>query len=286
MPEWNTTSGLSAASYWALAAVLLIGVPHGGLDAAVARRVGWPKGLLPWLGFHLLYIGLAAAVAWLWWLYPLISLVFFLFISALHFGSSDIRQIQSPFSLPASLPLICHGGLVTIAIPALQQDAVQPLFSALIGADNSFWLLKQIDHLLLPWVLALFAYCIYTVYQPRWRGSLIMLLVFVVAAWRLPPLVSFALYFCLWHSRNHMLRIWRSISLQDRPRSARETVIYSVLAYAAAALYFFLQTGGSWTANLSMTPALLQLTFIGLAALTVPHMVLIDFIHGQREHQD
>jgi len=107
-----------------------------------------------------------------------------------------------------------------------------------------------------------------------------------VAAWRLPPLVSFALYFCLWHSRNHMLRIWRSISLQDRPRSARETVIYSVLAYAVAALYFFLQTGGSWTANLSMTPALLQLTFIGLAALTVPHMVLIDFIHGQRDHHD
>ena len=44
----------------AIAAVLLLGVPHGGLDGAVARRVGWPPGLAAWLGFHLLYIALAA----------------------------------------------------------------------------------------------------------------------------------------------------------------------------------------------------------------------------------
>ena len=46
----------------AIAAVLLIGVPHGGLDGAVARRIGWPEGLRAWLGFHLGYIALAALV--------------------------------------------------------------------------------------------------------------------------------------------------------------------------------------------------------------------------------
>ncbi len=58
----------------AIAAILLIGVPHGGLDGAVARRIGWPTGFFPWLGFHLVYMALAASVAVLWLLFPLTSL--------------------------------------------------------------------------------------------------------------------------------------------------------------------------------------------------------------------
>lgn len=270
---------LSNPSLIAIAAILLIGVPHGGLDGAVARRVGWPSGTGPWILFHLTYLLLAASVAGLWWLYPLPSLIFFLLISALHFGSSDIRPISAPASKEAWLPLIAHGGLVVIAIPALKSSAVEPLFAVLVGADNSLWLLQQIQQLLLPWVACLFAYGIYSIYQPRWRGALLNLALLIALAYLLPPLVSFALYFCLWHSRGHMQRIWRSIAADQRRRSAIEAITYSLLAYAAAAIYFALQ------ATNEVAPALIQLTFIGLAALTVPHMLLVDFIHGHREQQ-
>jgi len=284
MPDW---SALSNVSFLAIAAILLIGVPHGGLDGAVARRVGWPNGILPWVLFHLIYLLLAASVAGLWWLYPLPSLMFFLLISAVHFGSSDIRHIDAPSARAAWLPLVAHGGLVVIAIPVLQSAAVEPLFAALVGADNSLWLLQQIDQLLLPWGLSVFAYVIYTVYQPRWRGPLLNLIVLIALAYLLPPLVSFALYFCLWHSRSHMLRIWRSIATDQRARSARETIAYSLLAYAAGAVYWFYYRG-DLTSLTALPPALLQLTFIGLAALTVPHMLLVDIVHGQRdkEHYD
>ncbi len=272
---------LSNASLLAIAAILLIGVPHGGLDGAVARRIGWPSGTVPWILFHLIYLLLAASVAGLWWLYPLPSLIFFLLLSALHFGSSDIRHINAPSARSSWLPLIAHAGLVVIAIPVFQSDAVEPLFALLVGADNSLWLLRKIDYLLLPWVACLIAYLIYSVYQPRWRTALLSLGLLTVFAYLLPPLVSFALYFCLWHSRSHMQRIWQSIALDKRRRSAIETIAYSLLAYVAAGLYFLLQreTGSAPSATL------VQLTFIGLAALTVPHMLLIDFIHGQREEQ-
>ena len=55
---------LSTPSLIAIAAILLIGVPHGGLDGAVARRAGWPSGTGPWIAFHLIYLLLAAGVAW------------------------------------------------------------------------------------------------------------------------------------------------------------------------------------------------------------------------------
>ena len=270
---------LSTPSLIAIAAILLIGVPHGGLDAAVARRAGWPSGTGPWITFHLIYLLLAAGVAGLWWLYPLPSLIFFLLISALHFGSSDIRPISAPTSKEAWLPLIAHGGLVVIAIPALKSSAVEPLFAVLIGTDNSLWLLQQIQQLLMPWAACLLAYSIYSIYQPRWRSTQLNLVILIALAYLLPPLVSFALYFCLWHSRGHMQRIWRSIAADHRRRSAIEAITYSLLAYAAAAIYFALQ------ATNEVAPALIQLTFIGLAALTVPHMLLVDFIHGHREQQ-
>ena len=276
---------LSNASLLAIAAILLIGVPHGGLDGAVARHVGWPSGMLPWMLFHITYLVLAASVAGLWWLYPLPSLIFFLAISALHFGSSDIRHISPPSSKDAWLPLMAHGGLVIIAIPVLQSTDVEPLFATLVGAENSLWLLNQIDQLKLPWAATLFAYLIYSVYQPRWRKSLLSLAVLLALAYLLPPLVSFALYFCLWHSRSHMQRIWRSIAPEQRQRSAREAVAYSLLTYAAAGIYFALQTNSTPTSVNPITPALVQLTFIGLAALTVPHMLLVDFIHGDQAQE-
>ena len=276
---------LSNPSVIAIAAILLIGVPHGGLDGAVARRVGWPSGILPWMLFHIIYVVLAATVAGLWWLYPLPSLLFFLLISALHFGSSDIRHISPPSQLASWLPLIAHGGLVVIAIPVLQSAAVAPLFAVLVGAENSLWLLNHIEPLLLPWVACLFAYGIYSLYQPQWRKSLLSLALLIALAYLLPPLVSFALYFCLWHSRSHMQRIWRNIPPEQRQRSAREAIIYSLLAYAAAGIYCLLQTNGGASSVSAVTPALLQLSFIGLAALTVPHMVLVDFIHGQQEEE-
>lgn len=276
---------LSNTSLLAIAAILLIGVPHGGLDGAVARRVGWPSGVLPWMLFHIAYLAMAASVAGLWWLFPLPSLMFFLAISAVHFGSSDIRHISPSSAGAAWLPLLAHAGLVVIAIPVLQSAAVEPLFAVLVGAENSLWLLNKIDQLLLPWAAALFAYAIYSVYQPRWRRSLLSLAVLIALAYLLPPLVSFALYFCLWHSRSHMLRIWRNIAPDQRSRSAREAVIYSLMAYAAAAIYFVLRTNSGSASLSAVTPALLQLTFIGLAALTVPHMLLVDFIYGQQEEE-
>ena len=271
---------LSNLSLIAIAAIMLIGVPHGGMDGAIARRAGWPAGMLPWILFHLVYLLLAVSVAILWWLYPLPSLVFFLAISALHFGSSDTRHISVLSSRDAWLPLLAHSGLVVIAIPGFQSGAVEPLFAVLVGDDNSLWLLQQIDSLLLPWAVLLFAYGIYSLYQPRWRWTLINLALLTLLAYLLPPLVSFALYFCLWHSRRHMQQTWRAIALEQRRRSAIETLVYSLLAYTAA-IFFVLQTDTGSASGI--TPTLLQLTFVGLAALTVPHMLLVDFINGQRE---
>ena len=66
----------------ALVAIFLFGVPHGGFDAAIARRSGWAmNSRLSWVFFHLAYVALATVVAILWWWFPVASLCLFLLIS-------------------------------------------------------------------------------------------------------------------------------------------------------------------------------------------------------------
>jgi Brp/Blh family beta-carotene 15,15'-monooxygenase len=262
-------TGIFLMTNWdmlAIAAIVLMGIPHGGLDGAIARRVGWSAGTLPWLGFHLIYICLAMIVIALWWLFPLYSLGTFLALSAFHFGASDIAKTTSHW-----LPWIAHGGFVSIAIPSLQPVLVEPVFAMLVGTTNATVLMNVVEALFIPWAMSIIIYPAFVYKHPQYRMPLLNLLLLITIASILPPLISFALYFCLWHSRSHMLLTWRSLKQPAmRSRACYETVIYSLMAWSALIVgFYYLQA--------SANAALIQLTFIGLAALTVPHMLLVDF---------
>ena len=258
----------------AIAAILLVGVPHGGFDGAIARHIGWPKGLMPWLSFHLAYIVLAGLVLMLWWFMPLFSLAVFLGLSALHFGASDIADIGSDW-----LPWAAHGGLVCLAIPNFQPALVTPLFAVLIGTDNAAALFTGISALFTPWLVIVFSYCIYAYFKPQYRKSALNLLLLMVLAYLLPPLVSFSLYFCLWHSRGHIKRLWQGLHEAERTSTAREATVYTVFAWASLAIFFYYLQGA---ADQSLT----RVTFIGLAALTLPHMLLVDYASSSMRRKE
>ena len=249
----------------AIVAVLLFGVPHGGLDGAVARRIGWPTSIISWVVFHFTYIVLAALVTVLWWLFPLACLSVFLLISALHFGASDIIDVGTDV-----LPWATHGGLVCIVIPSLQPTLVEPIFTILVGADNASLLMIIITNLFFPWLLCLAGYFFFAYQQDQYRKPLISLLVFIGLVFMLPPLISFSLYFCLWHSRGHMLRLWHSLEGTERNRSVTEALIYTVISWISIGFIFYFYQEPS-------SIALINITFIGLAALTLPHMLLVDY---------
>ena len=260
---------MTSLDYIAIAAVLIIGVPHGGLDGAVARRVGWTPNLVGWLTFHLAYIAIAAIVTVIWWWFPTVSLGLFLVISALHFGVSDIRHIMQ-MGKNHWLPAMAHGGLVAIAIPAFHADAVTPIFSILVGDAGAQSLITIIEYAMKAYIAIVITYLIYSFRVSKWRVPAANLAVLLLIAYWVAPLVSFAVYFCFWHSRTHTLRIWRSIDAIDRRRCFLEASLYSILAWLTAGICF-------WYFKMTPDTALIQITFIGLAALTVPHMLLVDF---------
>jgi Brp/Blh family beta-carotene 15,15'-monooxygenase len=200
-------------------------------------------------------------------------LTLFLIISGIHFGASDIRHIME-YGENHWLPLIAHGGLVCIAIPGFQLSGVAPIFNILIGEHGGSSLLRAISYLLYPYLGVVIMYFGFSLRNGKWKASALNLFSLLLLAFWLPPLVSFAMYFCFWHSRSHVLRIWENIRPAERRKSLIETFIYTGIAWLGAGCFF-------WYFRESPDSAILQLTFVGLAALTVPHMVLVDLIDSK-----
>jgi Brp/Blh family beta-carotene 15,15'-monooxygenase len=236
--------------------VLVFGLPHGALDPLVARRAGLTPGLAGALGFHLAYGAIALAVLWTWMIAPVAALIGFLAYSAYHFGGDWTRPAGARLALGAavlSLPSVIH--------PA-EVGSIYALLSGEAAAQ-----IAEIQHRFAPVWLTVITACIALNRADRGRSGA-ELAGLTALAFLTPPLIFFMIYFCALHSPRHFLQVWRVGD--DRRRSARVAVIYTALAAALAlAAAWIVADGGVDPAAIS-----LQIVFIGLAALTAPHLVV------------
>ena len=272
--------GFDPLSLIALAAIVIIGLPHGAFDGAVALALGYGKTLRSMLGFICAYIAIAVGVVVFWIAFPTVALLLFLLISMVHFGIGDS---QPGWWGQRSLQALAHGGLVVVAISLLHRDEVEPIFAHLVLGDTAvLWGVLSGAAYGLAAVVASYAALAYR-YQSL-RPRLAELAVLGVAYYVLPPLAGFALYFCVVHSMRHMAHIWRKLrtGLDGGRKMLRLAVMFSVATWAAGALALWLMPAAE-----SLDGAILRVVFIGLAALTVPHMILVDglFRRAPRIHQ-
>jgi Brp/Blh family beta-carotene 15,15'-monooxygenase len=241
--------------------IAMLGLPHGALDLPIAQ-VLWP--LNGWRGkarFGLLYVGLTMAVIGVWVLMPGPALFAFLLYSAFHFsGDWDDATPQ----------LRVTGGVATIGAPALfWQAEVSDLFAFLAPAPAA-----GIAAMCLAYVggAALVFYIATLAVQSasRTRAAVEQAIIWIAAAC-LSPLVYFILYFCTLHSLRHLTDALQSV--EDTRKALRVAAILSAVVIVAALISFgILQTAETFVPEQSI----MQVVFIGLAGLTVPHMLLID----------
>ena len=165
--------------------------------------------------------------------------------------------------------------MIPIALPTLQKDQVSSIFAALSNDDHSALLILIIENIFPFYIIIVSTYLIYSFFYMEWLKYSLALTFFILIANFLPALLTFSLYFCFWHSRGHMLRIWKSIDVTERTSNIIETVSYTIVTWSLLAIAFF-------ALNDTFSTTLIKLVFIGLAALTVPHMILVDFLANKR----
>ena len=130
----------------ALLFVILIGLPHGAFDGAIAAHLGAGKSAYTATKFIIYYGLTSATIIALWIALPGEMLALFLIISVIHFGWGDA---SAKFGLPFFVQIVLHGGVPVFGIIYFHPDEVASLFSILtFGAPAVSY-----THLTLPTIL-------------------------------------------------------------------------------------------------------------------------------------
>jgi len=260
-------SGLSVGSFWMttllIVLVTFMGLPHGAADPWVAFSAKlWStrKGLVKFLAVYLVLVG-GSALGWR--MFPLPALCLFLLISWVHF-SGDWRE-----DLPLPLRL-CVSGIVLTGSSWLYGDQVRQIFHGItFGAENSA---RMVDlfHFGVPVFVAGIGWAAYR-FRLNQPGLSLELLILGAAALFLPPLLFFITYFCGLHSTRHLQDTFGELS-PHLPLGQILLVTLLTLPLALLAYQFM-------PADTSTLAGLHTLVFGGLFALTVPHMLLVEWQH-------
>ena len=245
----------------AVALIALLGMPHGAFDVVFARKLFGVVGLQGWALFSLFYIGLSAAVVGFWFVAPTPFLCVFLVCSALHFGAD-------PTAGASTVARCLYGGAV-IVLPALWHGPeLQRLLGLVAGPSSAAFVTPVLSQLAAPWLAATALACVLQVGKSRLASAeLAALAALSVMA---TPLVAFTIYFCAMHSPRHIIRTLASLPGTE-VRNALVLALWPTLAVLAT-----LAVIGGLSSGRSMQAWAMQLVFVGLAALTLPHMMLLE----------
>ena len=243
-------------------AVLLLGVPHGSLDVLHGRDSYRLARLGPWALFLVAYLAVGACVVLAWAVAPGASLLGLLVISAFHF-SGDLER-GSPLGLrwvhglaPVCLPALDHEGELAELFAALAPSPAAAAISAALAAAAG--------PLLLASLVATAAYA------RRHAGASLEVAATAALCSVASPLLGFGVYFCLLHARRHVGRT-RRLYAPSASTMLWAAWVPTVATGVAGWLAFHLVPAATVEAGA------LRVIFVGLAALTVPHMILIERI--------
>ena len=261
-------TSLGLINFIAILSIVIIGLPHGAFDGAIASYIGFTGRPAKLILFLVLYVLISLIVIAFWIVLPSVSLIIFIGISIIHFGLGDARAQNGWFRW---VQAIAHGGVVVVIIAQSHKLDVSKIFNYLTGTENlQIWL--AIDIISVIVALTIMIYGWRSIFDRRWLNGLIEIMFLVLMFIKLPPLVSFAIYFCCIHTVRHLSNILIPI----------RTILPSKILYIKAIGF----TITSWiighiaflwcATQIPIETSLLRVVFIGLAALTVPHMILVD----------
>ena len=251
--DWPLLAGL---------AILIFGVPHGGFDIALAER-RWQLNSPTRLGIFLAsYVAIAALIVTVWLAFPWLALPLFLAMAAYHFGGDWDKELDL-------LPRLVIGAALICAPAILYRVEVVEIFSWITPtptADKTAHLMTLAGLPLLQ--AALMITLVTALVRPLVAIEISAILLLGLLT---PALCFFLVYFCGFHSFRHMF----AVADELKPSSAFEFALRS-MPYAPLAVVGTLVLAGTLS-FLEIPVELLGVVFVVLAALTAPHMILVDF---------
>jgi len=252
--------------YLSLAAIMLFGVPHGAFDPIIADRLGWLSSSRRLVMFYLGYLLVTVLLFFIWPIFPMMSLLGFLLVSVYHFSQD--------FKVRSVLSRLSYGTLILTVPVVLHSLRVEELFDYLLFGQSSKPLISTMMFAFaISFLVLLFSFKTYS------KKQLIELSAIVLVGLLLDPLIYFALFFCLLHSPRHIKHEWSMLPIYKQSVSLVIGVGVIFATYILAVI-----AANHLNLSLSDVTGFFTIVFIGLAALTYPHMLLVEIARYKRAY--
>jgi len=255
--------------------IFFIGLPHGSFDGAVASLVGF-KTKIKFLQFLILYLLLFFVVILFWLYFPILSLFLFLFMTVSHFGLCDWTNFKIK-KYKYSITLT-YGMTVIFGIVFFNESQSFQIFEYL--TNNKIYFFQQ--YFFIPYIVTLLSilYFIYlSFYEPKIRIGIIEIFFLLIVFYFFDPILSFAIYFCFFHTYKHLKHLISNVYLYlpNKKFVIYSTVVFTLISWISGILIllFLVQ-------NYDIYESVIKVIYIGLAALTLPHMILVDIVYRKR----
>ena len=260
-------SELSLQIYILFFFVSFIGLPHGFFDFSIGKIL-FKKYLNLWSLYFVATYLLIFIIYFISWLFiPGLSLLFFLFLAAYHFGFEDYNYLRNGEEEYFNVSIFIKGLTIVFTPILFHFGDINYLFQLLIGYKISgieFTLVQKLMFVILSLFHILFEKDKKYLYKIE---GIICFCNFIF----LPPLLSFVLYFCFMHSIRHFIEsIYMSNLLPKSFTIKSFTIIVILSSFVFSLLSIFLIHN---VYLISINEAIIKFIFIILACLTLPHMI-------------
>lgn len=242
--------------------LLVFGLPHGSLDLALIRRRA-QLGSWQVVTTVFVYLGFAAATYAMWKIAPVWALAGFLVIASVHFAEDWADRLPIFFSIGIAVALL--------TVPALlHYRAIAGIFVQLTG-QGSATILADIAVLLAPVALVATGVGLQLMIRDGHSVRALETGTVIVGMMLLPPIVGFAIFFCLVHSPRHFAAARAELGGRDG-----EAALVTCAALGIAALIY--TTRGA----VQLEDGAIFASFVTLSVLTVPHMIVPRIMNRQQ----
>ncbi len=257
-----------------LVAAAAVGMPHGALDILAGPVLAMrSRTLRAFVMFLAAYVVVSALVVTGWLYAPAAGVVAFFAMSWFHFGSGDAGGDRVSWSVARIAHAVCSGGIV-IALPtAVCPTRVLPMVNALFFGRTNLSLPQLARVGSVGVAIAVLAFVIVAIRTDHHeRGRIVAELSMLAALFLVAdPLISFAVYFCVWHGPRHTGRVLHALP-SGLSKSASSLLVgaATLLPLLGAGALLLTQT----RVTLPSSDSLYRIVFVTLGALTAPHLVV------------
>ena len=244
------------------------GLAHGSLDLEIAVNRGLVKEFGHKILFFIVYLTIITVFFLLWIIFPDIIFLVFLLLSAIHFGISDkVSRIK----YIGIFEILIRAKLV-IVLPLKFYPEITSKIFIFLGLNNEVLniILFLNDYFFYLLILNIFIWLFLKNESKILKLNLLIEFILIGFCFiYFQPIISFLIYFCFLHSIRHLNEEKKYLKLSYK-NLFKKTLPFTLIPLITLTIYFL---------NVDIKNNInVYYTVVGLSSLTIPHVMLINYI--------